>query len=133
MSNKSAVLKAFNSHFFDFVDDIISIFPENQDISTARTSFETIKRINPTAIIKAWYKFVYLPYTNVIVDGNIDFFIDKDYGDDLATVNNSNEILGIIDKIRGPIRKMNEANKAHSVKYIQNLSQMSNIYNELQV
>lgn len=131
MSSKSAIGKAFNTHFFEFLDDIISIFPENQDIPTARTSFDAIKRANPTAIIKAWYKFVYLPYAEVINAGNIDFFANKDYGNDLENLQNSNEIMHIIDKIRGPIRDMNEANKAHSAKYIQNLSKMSNLYIEL--
>jgi hypothetical protein len=40
MSDKSTILKTFNTHFFDFLDDIISIFPENTDIKTARKSFD---------------------------------------------------------------------------------------------
>ena len=131
MSDKNTLSRAFNTHFFDFLDDIISIFPENQELTTARVSFETIKRANPTAIIKAWFKYVYSPYVNVITDGNIDFFLEKDYNTDLAKVKNSNEIMNIIDKIRGPISSMNEANKGHSVKYIQNLSQISKLYNEM--
>ncbi len=131
MSDKNTLSRAFNNHFFDFLDDIISIFPENQEITTARVSFETIKRANPTAIIKAWFKYVYSPYVNVITEGNIDFFLEKDYNTDLAKVKNSNEIMTIIDKIRGPISSMNETNKAHSAKYIQNLSQISKIYNEM--
>lgn len=131
MSDKSTLLRAFNTHFFNFIDDIISIFPDNTDIAIARTSFDTIKRANPTAIIKAWCKFVYLPYANVINEGNITFFFEKDYGADLAKLPNSNEIMSIIDKIRGPIRSMDETNKAHSTKYIQNLSQMSKMYNDL--
>jgi hypothetical protein len=131
MSDKSTLLRAFNTHFFNFIDDIISIFPDNSDIAVARTSFDTIKRANPTAIIKAWCKFVYLPYANVINEGNITFFFEKDYGADLAKLPNSNEIMSIIDKIRGPIRSMDETNKAHSTKYIQNLSQMSKMYNDL--
>jgi hypothetical protein len=78
MSDKQTLMRAFNKHFFDFLDDIIVIFPENTDISVARTSFDTIKRANPTAILKVWHKYVYLPYKSVIDSGNIEFFFARE-------------------------------------------------------
>lgn len=131
MSEKQTIMRAFNTHFFEFLDDIIRIFPENKEISVAKTSFETIKRANPIAIIKVWHQQVYLRYKEVIDDGNIDFFFDKDYGSDLAHVANANDIMKTIDKIRDPIRSMSDVNKAHSAKYIQNLSKLSMMYNGL--
>jgi len=131
MSNKTTILRSFNTHFFDFLDDIISIYPDNSEISSARVSFDTIKRANPTAIAKAWYLYVYLPYKDVIDTGNITFFFEKDYSADLGTLANANEIMKIIDKIRAPIKAMDDTNKAHSAKYIQNLSKLSIVYNDL--
>ena len=98
MSDKSTLLRAFNSQFFDFLKDIITIFPDNQDIKLANTSFETIKKANPTLILKAWYSYVYYPYRDVIDVGNIEFFFDKDYGSDLSIVPNASEIMKMIDK-----------------------------------
>lgn len=129
MTDKTTLMRAFNKHFFDFLDDIITIFPENKDIVIAKTSFETIKKANPSAILKAWYQFVYNPYQEVIDSGNITFFFEKDYGSDLANLSNSNEIMKMIDKIRDPIRSMSDTNKEHSMKYIQNLSKLSMMYN----
>lgn len=128
MTDKSTILKTFNTHFFDFLDDIIGIFPENTDIATAKKSFETIKRANPTAILKVWSQYVYSPYKAVIDAGNIEFFFEKDYGSDLNLLANSGEIMKIIDVIREPVRSMSETNKAHSMKYIQNLSKLSMLY-----
>lgn len=128
MTDKSTILKTFNTHFFDFLDDIIGIFPENTDIATAKKSFETIKRANPTAILKVWSQYVYSPYKTVIDAGNIEFFFEKDYGSDLNLLANSGEIMKIIDVIREPVRSMSETNKAHSMKYIQNLSKLSMLY-----
>lgn len=128
MSDKSTILKTFNVHFFEFLDDILRIFPENTDIATARKSFDTIKKANPTAILKAWSKFVYTPYKQVIDEGNINFFFDKDYGSDLNTLANSGEIMKMIDLMREPVRQMSDTNKAHSMKYIQNLSKLSAAY-----
>jgi hypothetical protein len=124
-------MKAFNTHFFDFLDDIISIYPDNNEISSARVSFSTIKRANPTAIVKVWHLYVYAPYKTVIDQGNISFFFEKDYSGDLAALVNANEIMKIIDKIRKPIQSMDETNKAHTAKYIQNLSKLSVAYDEL--
>jgi hypothetical protein len=131
MSDKSTIIRAFNTHFFDFLDDIIGIFPTNNEIAVARNSFETIKKANPTAILKAWYKHVYTPYKEVIDKGDVMFFFEKDYGSDLAMLKNSNEIMNMIDKVREPLLSMNEVNTKHSAKYIQNLSQLSIVYNGL--
>ena len=37
-------------------------YPDNNEITIAKTSFETFKKFNPTIIIKVWYTYVYLPY-----------------------------------------------------------------------
>jgi hypothetical protein len=128
MNNKSTFSKAFNKHFFEFLDDMSNIFPENDDIKVAKKSFDTIKRLNTTAIIKAWYTHVYSPYKDIIDNNNIDFFIQKDYSNELTGVSKANDILAMIDKIRNPISEMGETNKLHCAKYIQNLSKLSFMY-----
>ena len=130
MNNKSNISKGFNKHFFDFLNDISSVYPNNNDIKYAITSFDTIKKFNVTAIIKVWYKSVYLPYQNEIEHGNINFFTEKDYSSDLDGVSKSDEILKMIENIRNPIREMDDKNKEFCVKYIQNLSKLSFAYNQ---
>jgi len=130
MTDKSTLLRAFNTHFFDFLEDIISI-TDSEEIKTSKITFMTIKKANPTAIIKVWNKHISTKYTDVIERGDIDFFFDKDYANDLTNVKNPDKVIGIIDSIRGPIRDMGDANKAHSVKYIQNLSKLSDRYAEI--
>ena len=129
MSDKSTLLRAFNTHFFEFLDDLMRVLPENKEISYANTSFLTIKKANPTMIVKSWYNFVFLPYKDVIEQGNLTFFIDKDYGSELSHVNKSEDIMKMIDNIRNPIREMDETNKTHALKYIQNLCKLSDLYN----
>ena len=128
MSDKSAILKTFNTQFFAFLNDIVSILPDNMDIKTAIKSFETIKKANPTIIIKVWLSCVYVPYKLSIDNGDIDFFVNKDYGEDLNYISNSQEVMKVIDTIREPIRSMNEVNRSHTMKYIQVLSKLSELY-----
>lgn len=129
--DKSAILKAFNKHFFEFLDEIIGIIPENNDVSVARNSFDTIRQANPTTIAKVWYKYVHIPYSDIIDTGDITFFFDKDYSADLTNVHQQGRVMEIIDKIRSPIKNMSPENVAHSAKYIQNLGKLSALYAKL--
>jgi len=131
MPSKPDINKAFNKLFFDFLDDIVSIYPDNKDISAARTSFASFKQMNPTIIVKSWFKFVYSPYREVINAGDISFFFNKDYSADLQDTPGSKEIMRVIDEIRGPIQSMDETNKKHSSDYILKLSKLSEIYGNM--
>ena len=75
MSDKSTVLKTFNTQFFAFLEDVKTIFPENKDVASAKKSFELIKMANPSIIIKVWYSYIYTPYHEEIEKGNIDFAV----------------------------------------------------------
>ena len=127
-TDKITLLRAFNKQFFDFLDEIVHIFPENRELKDARTTFEFIKKANPSAIVKAWQIYVYEKYREVIDQGNLDFFFEKDYGSDLSGLTNGSEILKIIDTLRGPVREMSDTSRGHTMKYIQNLSKLSLLY-----
>ena len=50
----SSILKAFNQHLLEFIDDIISVFPNNRSLKVTRTALQTWKRVNPKSIIEIW-------------------------------------------------------------------------------
>jgi len=129
MADKKSIQRAFNTHFFELMDDIISIFPDNAEIYSAKESFAVLKQANPSIIIKIWYPCIYEPYRDRIDMGDIRFFFDKDYQSDLTYLANAKQIMQIIDQIRKPVSEMNENNQASTMKYIQNLSKLSTIYN----
>jgi len=131
MTDKSTILKAFNSSFFDFIGEIHRIFPENNDIAAGKRAFEMAKNANPTILVKVWQTYIYTPYVAVIEAGDITFFFTKNYEEDVGVLNNSTKILNIIDSLREPISIMSEANKAHSMNYIQILSRLSKVYHSM--
>ena len=132
-ADKSIVLRAFNKLFFEFIDDVISIYPDNVEMLTAREAFLTFKKLNPTIIAKVWYTGVYSVYKTELDAGNFDFFVEKDYKSDLPdpTTKNTQNVLSMIDKVRGPIKNMSEQNKAQVGKYVQNLNKLSSAYNSI--
>lgn len=128
MTDKSNILKTFNNQFFAFLEDVMRVFPDNLDIATGKKSFEMIRIANASLIIKSWYSYVYSPYKDSIDKGDVDYFVKKDYQSDLQSVANNSEVLRIIDSLREPIKNMDDANKAHTVKYLQILSKLSEAY-----
>jgi hypothetical protein len=131
MSDKSTVLRGFNNLFFEFIDDIIRIFPENKDLRDVRNAFEFFKKANPTSMIKSWEHFVCQPYKSVIETGDLSFFCDKDYNSDLSYLKNSDDIMRAIDRVRDPVKQMDSANKETAMKYVKNLCTLSSIYAKL--
>jgi|UniRef100_A0A6C0HE23 hypothetical protein len=128
MSNGSTILTAFNDHFMEFLDDIIRVFPNDSDILASKNSVALIRKANPRLVIQIWNSNVVGKYRAVIEEGNIDFFINKDYSDDLVQAENSRKIIEVIDRIRNPVKMMTPEDQAKTMKYIQNLTKLSTIY-----
>jgi hypothetical protein len=128
--DKTVVLRAFNKQFFDFMDDLLIVYPTNKEIMAAKNSFMTFKNINPTSIIKVWYSKIFVPYKEPIEAGDISFFVNKDYSTELIENNvaNTAKVLGMIDNLRQPIHEMDEINKIHTARHIKNLSRLSEAY-----
>lgn len=131
MVDKVTIMRSFNSHFIEMMNDIIGIFPRNSDIKSGLNSFEFFKQLNPSLVIKCWFSSVTVPYSEIINSGDITFFCEKDYSQDLQNITNAGDIMCIIEKIREPIKSMDVINRQHTAKYLQNLCELSKIYHTL--
>lgn len=123
----SNILTAFNDHFLEFLNDVQSVFPEDADILTAKNALTAIRKANPKMIVKIWRAFIAEKYRDQILAGDIGFFIDKDYGSDVSSAQNSDKIMESINRLREPIRNMGPDNQAKVMKYIQNLTKLSEL------
>jgi len=124
MSNTN-LLTAFNDHFVEFVTDVHNVFPEDRDVLTAKNSLLAIRKANPKLIVKIWNQFIVSKYKVPIEKGDISFFIDKDYSEDLEASQHSEKIMEAINRLRGPIRQMSQENQSKTMKYIQNLTKLA--------
>jgi hypothetical protein len=121
------ILTAFNDHFADFINDVHSVFPEDVDILSAKNALIAIRKANPRMIVKIWNSFIVSKYRNEIADGNLEFFMNKDYSNDVSNTQNSDKIMESIDRLREPIRNMGPENQAKVMKYIQNLTKLAEL------
>ncbi len=122
------ILTAFNDHFVEFVTDVHSVFPQDKDILVAKNALLMIRKANPKMIISIWNECVVGKYKTEIEQGDIGFFINKDYSQDLSVSQNSDKIQQAINRLRDPIKQMNPDEQGKAMKYIQNLTKLADIY-----
>ena len=121
----SNILTAFNDHFMDFVNDVQSVFPNDADVLATKNALSAIRKANPKMIVKIWSAFIVSKYRAEIEAGNIEFFINKDYSQDVSSAANSDKIMESIDRLRNPVKNMGPENQAKVMKYIQNLTKLA--------
>lgn len=126
------ILRAFNNYFFEFVDKIQLLFPNETKIENLKSFFELIKNTNPTIIIKVWYSNICIPYSSYIEKGDMDFFFIKDYEKDLTPFHKKGDvdkIISMINEFRSSFINLDETQKVEISKILKHLSQISTVYN----
>jgi len=127
--DKNTILRAFNTLFFQFMDEVIDMNPEQLDILQARVFFQTMKKNNPTLLIKVWKKNVYEPFQQQIDEENIDFFLNRDYQVEVSKiVGNEQAIHSFIVKMKSQLVQMDMTCKLKIMNDIKNLCHLSRIY-----
>ena len=127
-----SIVKAFNNHFIEFLDDVINVVESSKIIKTAKFYLSNVNKLNPTLTIKAWYMYCVVPYSNQINNGDFSFFINKDYKNDVGESDqyNSSQVLDAVEVIRREASQLNDENQKKIIKYVQNLSKLSMMYNK---
>lgn len=126
------ILSAFLNQFFEFVNDIQRLFPDSVDIATAKNSLTMLRTANPSIAIKFWKSYICTNYATKIQEGDIAFFLTKDYRDDF--LNNGTSVEGIepimeaINRFREPLRDLDASNKQIVLQYLQNLTTLAEMY-----
>lgn len=128
MNQAQTLQKAFNDHFDEFMDDIVNIFPNDMDIRSSRNTIKMLRKANPKLLIQIWNTYVSSKYSTQIDSGDISFFIDNDYTEDIGNMENSAQIMSAIDRLRNPIKAMSKDNQDKTMKYIQNLKKIGDMY-----
>lgn len=123
----SNILAAFNDHFLEFLNDVQSVFPNDPDILAAKNALTMIRKANPKMIVKIWKTFIADKYKLQIESNDISFFLTKDYSSDVSNASGSDKIMESIDRLREPVRNMGAENQAKVMKYIQNLTKLSEL------
>ena len=126
----TSVVSAFNDHFMEMVDDIVAVFPDDLDILSARNSLKALRKINPKMLIRSWDFYVVSKYYKQIESGDLSYFLNKDYTEDVSVSSDSKRIIEAINRLRNPIKSMSEENQKKILKYLQNLSKLTMVFKQ---
>ena len=124
--------KAFSNHYMEFLDEIVKVYPKNVKIRTFKTASSQIKAVNPSKLIKIWYKVIAQRFRDQIYSGNFEFFEDIDYSSNLKNTKwDSDDIYSFINEMKKSWSTFEEENKRKTMKYLSNLTKMSDLYNSI--
>jgi hypothetical protein len=126
--DKRQILRAFNDHFIEFFEDIERVFPGNPDITTAKHAIVGFSKINPKILIKVFHESIGRIYRDELKRGNLQYFITKDYHNDVQNSKNADMLIQKINTLREPVNNMTSDDQNKVVRYMNNLIKLSDMY-----
>ena len=110
------------------IDALLEVLPYNIELKAASVSIATLRRANPKIIIPIWKTYVLDKYEENIMSGNIEYFLKKDYTEDVKDTGNATTILEKINVVKNTIKDLDKENIDKTILYLQNLTKLCKIY-----
>jgi hypothetical protein len=126
--SNSEITETFNDHLYEFLTDIYKLFPNNGDIQSAKNSVMAFRTISSSRLIKNWKEDINAIYSKEIYAGDLNFFVNKDYSEELKQFPDGDSALDKIECLREPIKTMSDDNKNKTILYLQNLTRLAELY-----
>ena len=117
----------FCTQLIEFMDDILTIFPNNLDLKTGKTFIVGLTKVSKKKLVGIWKTSVVDIYEDEIMNGDKEYFINKDYKEDLGE-GGTDKMMSVIEDVRKLMRKTSEENKDKAMKYLQNLTKICKLY-----
>ena len=113
---KSVLVKVFAEQVEELYLDMLKVYPNHLNIKTGLTIVQQLKRFNPKLMIRSYNESVNQIYYDVIVKGDIDFFMNKSYVEDCKRsgmdFNEARSQADWIETIKDLARGLEEENKS---------------------
>tara|TARA_B100001027_G_scaffold216807_1_gene194455 strand:- start:5345 stop:5743 length:399 start_codon:yes stop_codon:yes gene_type:complete len=117
----------FCTQLIEFMDDVLRIFPNNLDLKTGKTFIVGLTKVSKKKLVAIWKTSVVDIYEELIINGDKEYFINKDYSEDLGE-GGTDKMMSVIEDVRILMRKTSEENKDKAMKYLQNLTKICKLY-----
>ena len=117
----------FCTQLIEFMDDVLRIFPNNLDLKTGKTFIVGLTKVSKKKLVSIWKTSVVDIYEELIMNGDKEYFINKDYSEDLGE-GRTDKMMNVIEDVRILMRKTSEENKDKAMKYLQNLTKICKLY-----
>ena len=125
--NQKTLKELFCNQLLEFMDDILRVFPNNLDLKTGKTFIVGLTKVSKRKLIGIWKTSVLDIYEEAIMNGDKEYFINKDYSEDLGE-GGTDKMMSVVEDVRVLIRNTSEENKDKAIKYLQNLTKICKLY-----
>ena len=125
---KKTIQQGFNNHFKEMMDAVEAVLPGDLDVKAAKNSITSLIKVNPKIVIDVWYRRVATTYKEKISKGDISFFLEKDYSREVDAGDKTDAVMEGLNRLRGPVINLGDENHSKVMKYMQNLSKLSELY-----
>ena len=117
--DKNNIISLFNTQITSFINDLILVYPNDNDLYTFKTSIKMLLLYDEKKVINMFKEFVYSKYKVQIENRDSEFFLQNDYEDILEqTKTDTPEItVQLINKIKTYWLSMSDKNKEVVWKY----------------
>ena len=110
------------------MDAVEAVLPGDLDVKAAKNSITSLIKVNPKIVIDVWYRRVATTYKEKISKGDISFFLEKDYSREVDAGDKTDAVMEGLNRLRGPVINLGNENHSKVMKYMQNLSKLSELY-----
>jgi hypothetical protein len=113
-------LEKFNTTFNEFIDDIIRIFPNDEELKMYKAALRTAVCLNDKMIINIFNETIVNNYESQLLSRDETFFLNYDYTEVV-----SNDYIAILNKIKKCWSLINENDRNNVWKYFKVLILLS--------
>lgn len=128
---KTSWFKLFNSTYFELLKMMKDNSDKNKDFLRFYKQNLFLKRANIKLFIRTWYTNITCFYMEPILNGNIQFFLDKDYSAEInenKEFSNSYSIESYVQYFKDIYNTLKQEDVDAFVEKVQELTKLSNLY-----
>ena len=114
----------FNRTFQEFINDLISVFPDDAEFQMVKMAIAGFQIAAPTALHDGFRERVVLSFGEKIMAKDEGFFLDADFSD--LPVDDLEDATRIVNKVKQMYKKMKDDDRAVVWKYMRVLVLLSN-------
>lgn len=128
---KTSWFKLFNSTYFELLKMMKDNSDKNKDFLRFYKQNMFLKRANVKLFIRTWYTNITRFYMEPILNGNIQFFLEKDYSSEInenKDFSNSYSIESYVQYFKEIYNTLKQEDVDAFVEKVQELTKLSKLY-----
>jgi len=120
--------QTFNKLYFEFLSFLKTYSDGDKLFNSFYNKNYIIKSTNIKLFIRGWYDNISSKYNDAIKDGNVSFFLNKDYVNDVFQMDKSNDIVKYINFFKQNFNNFEKSVIDQFIGYVKELTKLSYMY-----